>query len=140
MKKVTGALAVLLALTLTGCAGPTETAGGESTAPVVSESATPEEPAAPTPEVTAAPITAAPEPSDLPAAPATPEDEFVAASQNYLNGWGYWDFTNEQLLGAGIYACESADAEPQVIEGLDPMYSPTVNAEIVGFARTILCP
>lgn len=47
MKKVTAALAVLLALTLSGCAGDAEDAGEESTAPVVSASATPEESAAP---------------------------------------------------------------------------------------------
>lgn len=131
MKRVSIAASVLVALALTGCAGGPEEVGNEGTTPVATE-----ETATPTPEVSAAPITAAPEPSDLPAAPATPEDEFVAAAQNYLNGWGYWDFTNEQLLGAGLYACESADAEPQVIEGIDPLH----NAEIVSQARTILCP
>lgn len=136
MPKRIAALTAVLVLALTGCASGPDDAGDERTAPIASESATPEESAAPTPEVSAAPITAAPEPADPPAAPATSEDEFVAAAQNYLNGWGYWDFTNEQLLGAGLYACESTEAEPQVIEGIDPLH----NAEIVTQARTILCP
>lgn len=136
MKRVSIAVAVLVALTLTGCAGGPEEVGDERTTSVATESATAEETATPSPEVSAAPITASPEPSDLPSAPATPEEEFVAAAQNYLNGWGYWDFTDEQLLGAGLYACESSDPTVEIIEGIGPV----INADLVSQARTILCP
>ncbi len=136
MKKVTAALAVLLALTLTGCAGTADDAGDESAAPLTSESATPQETATPTPDVTAAPITAEPAPIASAPAQVTPEDEFVAAAQNYLNGWGYWDFTNEQVLGAGLYACDSSDPNVEIIEGIGPV----INADLVTQAHTILCP
>lgn len=111
MKKVTAALAVLLALTLTGCAGGPEDAGDERTAPVASESATPEE--------SAAPLTAE--------KPANEGDGPDAKFLEYVRGallpeTQIGNATDEQLIEAGHEACEQLEAgtaleDVRVVEG-----------------------
>lgn len=134
MKRASIAVAALIALTVTGCAGTVASTPDEPEDTVKSApSETPE--STPAPTVEPAPITVTPEPTQE-AAQGIPEEEFVAAAQDYLNGWGYWDFTDKQILGAGLFACESSEENPVVIEGIDPGHS----VEIVSYARSILCP
>lgn len=91
MKKVTGALAVLLALTLTGCAGGAEEESGERPAPVASESAAPLVAETPTAE---------------PSLPSV-ESEFVALVRESLPANTLIpNATDDQLIAAGNEACE----------------------------------
>lgn len=146
MPKVTAAtLAVtgLLLIALTGCSAGADDAGGERTAPTATESATAEESAplvSESPEATEAdptpgPIEYTPEPT-AEADTGTGEDAYIASAQEYLSGWGYRSFTDDQVLSAGLYACESSNPDLIVIEGIDPLH----NVEIVTRAHTILCP
>lgn len=136
MKKVTAALAVLLALTLTGCAGGPEDAADERTAPVASESAAPEESSAP---LTAE--TTEPEDSD-------PESAFISAVRDALPATtAIPDATDAQLVAAGMEACElirtgTDPAEIRLVEGEQPngadIYADT--SAIMNSALLTLCP
>lgn len=97
MKTRIAALALLAALTLTGCAAGTESAGDESTAPVATESAAPL--AAETAEVS---------PSD------DIEAQFIERfhafrAQNTLPSQ-IPDATDEQLIAAGYDGCDRLEA------------------------------
>lgn len=140
MKRASIALTALVLLSLTACAGTPETAPSEPTVSgqsVMEEAVTPD----PTPTVEPAPTvtpgvveyTPEPEPElkfD------GPEQEYIYTAQDYLNGWGYWDFTNDQVLSAGLYACENPDPNLIVIEGINEGH----NADVVEIAHTTLCP
>lgn len=114
MKKVTAALAVLLALTLTGCAGGADDAADERTAPSASESATPEE--------SAAPLVAE--------EPANEADSPDAKFLNYVRGavlpeTQIGNATDQQLIDAGHEACRQLEAgtaleDVRVVEGETP--------------------
>lgn len=132
MKKVTGALAVLLALTLTGCAGSAEDAGDERTAPVSSESAAP---------LVAETPTAEPEESDA-------EAKFIAlVGESLPVNTIIPDATDEQLISAGMEACERLRAgetsdtitliDGEQKNGAD-LYADS--SAIITAARLTLCP
>lgn len=111
MKKVTATLAVLLALTLTGCATGSENAADERTAPSASESAAPEE--------TSAPLTAE-EPADEADSPDAKFLEYVRGA--LLPETQIGNATDEQLIEAGHEACEQLAAgtaleDVRVVEG-----------------------
>lgn len=124
MKRVSIAVAVLVALTLTGCAGTSDDAGDESAAPLVAESPAATDnkggdEAAYLEDVRAA----------LPSTTVIP------------------NATDEQLLEAGWEACERREAgEPgddiSVIEGEERNdYGIYLDSQaIVGAARQTLCP
>lgn len=134
------AIAAVLLVLLSGCASAPETVGseavvsGESVAGEAVEVAPTTEPE-PTPTVEPAPIQYTPEPTPEPDT-STGEAAYIAAAQDYLNGWGYWDFTDDQVLAAGLFACESTEVAVTIIEGVDPI----INDEVVTYARTTLCP
>lgn len=109
--KPAAALAVLLALTLTGCAGGSDNAADERTAPAVSESAAPDE--------TAAPLTAE-EPADEADTPDSKFLEYVRGA--LLTETQIGNATDEQLIEAGHEACEQLAAgtaleDVRVVEG-----------------------
>lgn len=99
MKTRTVALTALLLVTLTGCAGGAEDAGDERSAPVASESATPEE--------TAAPLTAE-EPANEGDSPDAKFLEYVRGA--LLPETQIGDATDEQLIEAGHGACEQLES------------------------------
>lgn len=132
MKKVTGALAVLLALTLTGCSGGAEEAADERPAPVASESAAP---------LVAETPTAEPEESDA-------EAKFIAlVGESLPANTIIPDATDEQLIAAGMEACEliragTDPADIRLIDGEQPngadIYADT--SAIMNSALLTLCP
>lgn len=132
-KRTAAVLTAVLLLTLTGCAGTPDDVSSEPPAANASSSTveTPE----PTPTVEPGIIQHTPEPTPEPDT-STGEAAYIAAAQDYLNGRGYWDFTDDQLLSAGLYACESSEETVTIIEGI----AAPSNDEIVSYARTLLCP
>lgn len=136
-KRTAAVLTAVLLLALTGCAGSPDEKLSQPPAANASSSAaeTPEPTATPTTTVEPGVIQHTPEPTTEPDA-STGEAAYIAAAQDYLSGWGYRSFTDEQLLSAGLYACENPDPDLIVIEGIDPLH----NVEIVSYARTLLCP
>lgn len=132
MNKVTAALAVLLALTLTGCAGGGENAADERTTPAASESAAP---------LVAETPTADPEESDA-------ESKFIAlVGESLPVNTTIPDATDEQLVAAGMEACErlrageSSDTitliDGEQKNGAD-LYADS--SAIITAARLTLCP
>ncbi|CAN7267826.1 DUF732 domain-containing protein [Microbacterium foliorum] len=122
MKRVSIAAAVLVALTLTGCAGTPDKAADESAAPLVAESP--------------AEVEGGDEATYL-------EDVRAALPSTTVIP----DATDEQLLEAGWEACERREAgEPgddiSVIEGEERNdYGIYLDSQaIVGAARQTLCP
>lgn len=132
MKKVTAALAVLLALTLSGCASATGNAAEERTAPAVTETVEPLVAESPTAE---------------PEATST-EPEFIALVRDSLPANTLIpDATDEQLIAAGTEACElirtgTNPADIRLIEGEQPngadIYADT--SAIMNSALLALCP
>lgn len=132
MKRITIAAAVLVALTLTGCAGVADNAADERTAPSSTE------PAAPL---------VAQEPSQDSSAD---EAAFLQAFRDIQTTYASVipDATDEQLLDAGYAACErlaagEASTDITLIEGEErnaqsEMYLDSVS--IVGAAVPHLCP
>lgn len=108
-RTATAALALLAALTLTGCAGTGDTAGDERTAPTASESAAP---------LTAETTEPAPETESV-------DEQYLADVRKALtNGRETTipDATDDQLLQAARDACSQAadgatETTVQVIEG-----------------------
>lgn len=103
MPKRIAALAAVLVLALTGCAGVTEDAGGEISAPAATVTVTP---------------SATPTPSESPAAPAaasaasTPSEEaFLDVAIPELAGWGTV-LSEQEAIDAGWYACEQIATLP----------------------------
>lgn len=91
MNKPIAALALLLALTLTGCASATGNAAEERTAPAVVETVEPLVAESPTAEPEAA----------------SPEPEFITLVRDSLPANTLIpDATDEQLIAAGTEACE----------------------------------
>lgn len=135
------ALAAVLLLTLTGCAGGAEDAADERTAPALTPSATTAAPSA-APTATAAPITEEPVSPDPSIAPsqADNEIEFIAYTAPFLADQGY-NLTDEQVLGAGLYACEliAQGGNPEVITVVEgsPEY---VSEQVAANAVSMLCP
>lgn len=132
MPKRIAALAAVLVLTLTGCAGGADEAGDVRTAPAVSESSAPlvaEEPSNDTDEAEAAFL-----------------DAFRAIQHTYASVIP--DATDEQLLAAGYDACERLAAgevstDISLIDGEErnaqsEMYLDSVS--IIGAAVPNLCP
>lgn len=112
MPKVTAVvLAALVALALAGCAGPSETAGDERTAPATTES--------PAPAATAIPLSAE--------EPPTQADSADAAFLTYVRGallpeTQIPNATDAQLIDAGHEACRQLEAgtpleNVRVVEG-----------------------
>lgn len=141
MKKVTAALAVLLALTLTGCGDDASTTSGQSTERV-----------APSSEETTAPIeeTATPEPLVAQSPVAAGADAFLEFVRGRLATFPSQipDATDEQLIAAGNDACERVESgesvdKMSVIEDEKPSevggYFFDSNAIIAG-ALMHLCP
>lgn len=135
MKKVTAVIAVLLALTLTGCAGSGNEAGDERTAPVMSDSATPEETAAP---LTAE--TAEPEATDA-------DSVFLAYVRDALIPQSQiTNATDEQLINAGHEACVQLESgvayeDVRVVEGEQPMNDIYYDSSaVMNGAITAYCP
>lgn len=132
MKKVTAALAVLLALILSGCAGGADDATDERTAPEASESAAP---------LVAETPAAEPEESDAGA-------KFIALIGESLPvNTIIPDATDEQLISAGMEACEliragTDPADIRLIDGEQPngadIYADT--SAIMNSALLTLCP
>lgn len=111
MKKVTAALAVLLALTLTGCASATGNAAEERTAPVATETVTPEETPAPLVAEEPAPEASGPDAKFL---------EYVRGA--ILPETQIGNATDQQLIDAGHEACRQLEAgtaleDVRVVEG-----------------------
>lgn len=138
MKKVTAALAVLLALTLSGCAGGADDVGNERTSPATSESAAPLVAEEPSPDASEAEATS------------EAESAFLAAFRGIQTTYASVipDATDEQLLEAGYEACErlaagEASTDISLIDGEErnaqsEMYLDSVS--IVGAAVPHLCP
>jgi hypothetical protein len=110
-KKPVAALAVLLALTLTGCASATGNAAEEVTAPVVTETAAPEE--------TPAPLVAE-EPANEASGPDAKFLEYVRGA--ILPETQIGNATDQQLIDAGHEACRQLEAgtaleDVRVVEG-----------------------
>lgn len=103
MKRASIAVAVLVALTLTGCAGTADDAGDASAAPVTSES--------PAPEETTAPLVA-----ETPSEASTDDAEAVFIEKFHeiratMPGDTFIpNATDEQLIAAGREGCERLDA------------------------------
>jgi len=99
VKKVTAALAVLLALTLTGCASGPDGTEGERTAPVATETAEP--------EGTSAPLVA-----EKPASEAdSPDAKFLEyVRDTILPETQIGNATDQQLIDAGHEACRQLEA------------------------------
>ena len=118
MKRASIAVAVLVALTLTGCAGNPASSGDDPTAPLATESEA------------AAPATVAPTDSDE----VDVEKYFLETSLVKQ-----LELTDEEKLAAGYYACEQVEAgnlEVVALEGATDV----MNSFFVGSATTILCP
>jgi hypothetical protein len=132
MKRASIAVAVLVALTLTGCAGTPDNAGDERTAPGTSESA--------------APLVA--ETSSAPAEDLSDDELFLSRVREELpENTVIPDASDEQLLAAAQQACEQMNsgtdvAAVQVIEGEQPngldIYESS--AKIAAVAKDIYCP
>lgn len=132
MPKRIAALAAVLVLTLTGCAGGADDAGDERTAPATEESA--------------APLVA----EESPAESSGSEDAFLVAFRDIQTTYASVipDATDEQLLDAGYEACDRLAAGEEstdisLIDGEErnpdsEMYLDSVS--IVGAAATHLCP
>ena len=126
MKRASIAVAVLVALTLTGCAGTPDSAPSEQEqAPATASDQTPDESAAP---ATVEPTDAASEEtSDIEAH--FLESAFIAQI----------DLPDADKLAAGHYACDQIEAgnlEVVAVEGLDP----ALNDVFVSDSVTLLCP
>ena len=100
MKRASIAVAVLVALTLTGCAGTPEAAPSKPRE--ASETATVE-----TPEPTVAPLTAAPVPEGVDAA-------FLAEIRKRTDVATIAQATDDQLIAAGHAACDAFAADPNI--------------------------
>lgn len=132
MKKVTAALTVLLALTLTGCASGADSSGDGRTAPTVSESA--------------APLVASSPDED--AQPASPDDEFLERVRAELpDDTVIPDASDEQLLAAAQDACSQIEngtdvLAVQVIEGeqANDLGYYESSAKIGAIASEVYCP
>lgn len=139
MPKVTGATVAvtgLLLIALTGCAGGVESAGDESTAPVVSESATPEETAAPLTAETIDPGTSDADQIFL---------EYVDASLQPDTQIA--DAADSSLIDAGHNACEQIHSgvpieDVRVIDGETPNASGYYadSSSIRNAAQVAYCP
>lgn len=138
MPKRIAALAVLLVLTLTGCAGAPGDAGESTPAPVGTASASPS--AAPTPSAT-------PEAVPTVSVATTPEEEaYLAVTLPDLAGWGTV-LTEQEALDAGRFACEQIAALPAghtIIDRYEiqplPGDTEAANSVIVREAITHFCP
>jgi hypothetical protein len=126
------ALAAVLVLTLTGCAGTADDAGVERTAPAASESAAPL--VAETPEETPA--------------PASEDAQFLERARDYLpDDTVIPNATDEQLLIAAQAACEQMNSgidssAVDVIEGEQPngLEIRESSAAIAVAAKETYCP
>lgn len=119
MPKRIAALAAVLVLTLTGCAGVADDAGNERTAPSASESA--------------APATVD---------PTAPAETTEPDAEEYFLGSGFVptiDLPDEQKIAAGYFACEQVEAGDYrvvAVEGVDA----ATNEAFVEAATVSLCP
>jgi hypothetical protein len=123
MKRASIAVAVLVALTLTGCAGTPENSPDE---PEQANTTAAEQ----TPEPSAAPATV--EPTD----PAEPDAETWFLEWSLV---AQLDLPDADKLAAGYYACEQVEAgnlEVVAVEGLDA----DMNEGFVAGATGYLCP
>lgn len=125
MKRASLAVAVLVALTLTGCAGTPQSAPSE---PEQAPTGTSEQ----TPEESAAPATVEPtEPTD-------PKAEAEAWFLDYA-GIAQLDLPDDEKIAAGYYACEQVGAGNMEVVALEGV-SVDDNIVFVDYALTALCP
>lgn len=132
----TAALAVVFALTLTGCAGTPESAGDERPAPSASESTAP---------------SATPEPleAEMPANADDPDAKFLAyVRDTLLPDTQIPNATDAQLIEAGHEACRQLESgtpheEVRVVDGETPHPSTGYHYDtsaIMGGAVLSYCP
>lgn len=135
MPKRIAALAAVLVLTLTGCAGVTEDAGDDIPAPAVTVTETPSAPPVPTETPESAPVATNPT-----------EESFLGVVISDLAGEEA-TLTEREALDAGYSACEQIAALPEGATIIDrynikplPGSSEGANSVIVREAIAHFCP